>query len=44
MFPPPKESDPKIDDNRCVFVKAVLTNDDDATDYDDDDFLLKLLP
>ena len=46
LFPPPKEPDPGIDDNRCVFFMAVLTNGDNATDDndDDDDFLLKLLP
>ena len=43
LFPPPKKPDPGIDDNRCVFVMAVLTNDVNVTD-DDDDFLLKLLP
>lgn len=43
LSPPPKKPDPGIDDNRCVFVMAVLTNDVNVTD-DDDDFLLKLLP
>ena len=43
LFPPPKEPDPGIDDNRCVFVMVVLTNDVNVTD-NDDDFLLKLLP
>ena len=40
LFRPPKEPDPGIDDNRCVFVMAVLTNDVNVTD-DDYDFLLK---
>ena len=43
LFPPPKEPDPGIDDNQCVFVMAVLTNDVNVTD-NDYDFLLKLLP
>ena len=44
LFPSPKEPDPGIDDNRCVFVMAVLTNDVNVTDDGNDDFLLKLLP
>ena len=44
LFPPPKEPDPGIDDNRCVFVMGVLAHDANVTDNGNDDFLLKLLP